>query len=126
MKKKIFGAGLILLAGLAISFFYFYATSRVDESVILKPVERAGKWGFADLKGKEVISPRYDEAGFFAEGLAGVRLGGKWGFVDKTGRLVIKIQYDEAGFFSKGSAKVRIGDQWFFIDKSGNRVFNQK
>lgn len=126
MKKNIIGAGLILLAAFAISFFYFYATSHVDESVVLKPVEREGKWGFADLAGKDVISAQYDEAGFFSEGLAGVRLGDKWGFVDKTGKLVINIKYDEAGFFSKGSAKVRAGDQWFFINKSGNRILNQE
>lgn len=44
-----------------------------------------GKFGFVNSKGKYVIEPFYDEAGYFSEGLAPVKLNGKWGFVNRKG-----------------------------------------
>ena len=40
----------------------------------------AEKWGYLDGKGKIVISPQFDKAESFAEGLAAVKAGDNWGY----------------------------------------------
>ena len=42
-----------------------------------------GKWGFIDKTGKEIVTPKYDDAKDFKEGLAWVELNGK-GFYIKV------------------------------------------
>jgi hypothetical protein len=64
-------------------------------------LERDGKIGFIDQKGKTVVEPIYDRAGDFTCGLAAVNVGakqdplvaaiysakrgGKWGYIDTKG-----------------------------------------
>ena len=52
--------------------------------------------GFIDKKGKWIISPIYDYAGFFNEGLAAVAIKEgedlKWGYINKNGEQVIPPQ----------------------------------
>ena len=52
------------------------------------------------------VSPRYDGAQPFYEGLAAVQNNGKWGYVDESGRQVIPCKYDIAYGFSEGRAIV--------------------
>jgi len=82
--------------------------------------EKNGKYGFVDKTGRIVIQAKYDDAHYFNEGLADVKLGSKWGFIDKSGNNVIKATFDETGQFCEGFASVRVGNKWGFIDKSGN------
>lgn len=60
------------------------------------------KWGFLDMKGNEVVKPKYDYVKDYKEGLAAVTIDGKWGFVDKMGNEIIKPQYNDAESFKKG------------------------
>ncbi|MGO6683947.1 WG repeat-containing protein [Rhizobium leguminosarum] len=51
-----------------------------------------------------VISPQYDEALHFHEGIAPVRIGESWGFIDRTGKLVMQptffaVSQGSDGFF---------------------------
>ena len=48
-----------------------------------------GKYGFMDRFGKTDITPQFDAAYGFSEGLAAVRIGTKWGYIDKKGVVVI-------------------------------------
>lgn len=41
----------------------------------------ATNWGYLDRNGKFVISPQFDDAGSFAEGLAPVKIEGKYGYI---------------------------------------------
>ena len=66
----------------------------------------AGKWGYINKEGKEVIPRKYDCIWSFSEGLAKVELDGKYGVIDKKGDEIIPCKYDEVRFFSKGLAKV--------------------
>lgn len=54
----------------------------------------------------EHISPRYEAAQPFSEGLAAVRQNGKWGYIDTDGKQVIPCQYDLAYEFNEGYAIV--------------------
>jgi len=71
-----------------------------------------------------VIAPKFDEASYFQEGLAKVRIGDKYGYIDKTGKTVIPIQFDSIDVyeFQEGLAKVKIGGKWGYIDRTGEIV----
>ena len=77
-----------------------------------------------------MISPQFDEAHPFSEGLAAVVIGAKLGFIDKAGKLVITPQFEPyrhelgSAIFSDGLAAVSIGENCGFIDKSGSFVIN--
>ena len=71
--------------------------------------------------GTIVITPQFDSAQSFSDGVAAVRIGdartGRWGYIDKAGHYVVNPQFDEADSFSEGLAAVRIGDKWGFISR---------
>jgi len=54
-----------------------------------------GKYGYINKKGKFVIQPQFDEAMFFYNNFAAVKINGKYGFIDRKGNIVIKPEYDE-------------------------------
>ena len=75
------------------------------------------------LRCETVITPQYEEAEPFSEGLAAVKKDGKWGYIDTTGKYVIKPKYEEASdFFDNGLACIQINGKWGFIDKTGEFV----
>jgi hypothetical protein len=88
----------------------------------LKPVERKGKWGYADPAGKMVIKPQFDMAYSFSEGLAPVHKGSGFGYVNQSGKLVTSPRFQGVGFFSEGLAEVKTGGKWGFIDRTGKMV----
>lgn len=90
-----------------------------------------GKSGFLDACGRIVISPIYDFATFFVEGIACVSIHDKYGKhkyggIDKNGILVIPCIYDSIFYFNNGIALVEKDDQVGLIDKYGNGTFMQK
>jgi hypothetical protein len=59
--------------------------------------------GFINADGKTIISPDYDDARPFSEGLALVQLGGKWGAIDASGRISVPYTHSGMGLrFSEG------------------------
>jgi len=74
------------------------------------PLSRASyKWGYVDKDGTWVITPQFQDAYRFQDGLAPVEVGGKWGYIDETGAIVIKPQFTEANLFFDGIARVATG-----------------
>jgi len=90
MKKTVF---LISIMGL------LWAACLHAQELI--PYRKGDKWGFCTPDKKIVITPKYDDAGGFIEGLAKVYLDGKCGFIDKTGKEIIPPKYDDAEDFHK-------------------------
>ena len=90
-----------------------------EEYENLVGVKFNGKWGYIDATGATKIPFKYDEAGYFHEGLAPVIVAGKCGFVNKTGTLVIPMKYDYATSFADGVAYVELGGKIGFINKTG-------
>ena len=80
------------------------------------------KYGYKDANGKVIITPKYDLAYSFDEGMAAVKLNGKYGYVNQTGKEIISPKYDNTWKFIGGFAAVKFGDKYGFIDKKGNEV----
>ena len=82
----------------------------------------------------EIISPKYEGARTFSEGLAAVKKDNKWGYIDINEKTVIEFKYDIAYSFSENKAVVGIekfeevewyeGKQkvmyWGIIDRNDN------
>ena len=98
----------------------------------LSPVSDAniGKFAFVDKTGKVVIDYKFDEVGFFSEGLArafslNAQNKGAFGYINKSGNYVIDNQFEEASNFSEGLAFVAVLDitashfLWAVINSDG-------
>jgi hypothetical protein len=87
-------------------------------------VRKDGAYGFVDINGQEVITPRFAEARPFAEGLAAVEemstMADNEGYIDRHGEWVIPPKFSAAYSFSEGLAQVRGG----YIDKKGTLVIS--
>ena len=89
-----------------------------------KSADEAGKISVVssiDKNGKIVISPKFDMAGEFHEGLAVFRTGfeneSKYGYIGKDGCIAIEAVYDFAGDFENGKAMV------FVVNELGGESF---
>lgn len=78
-------------------------------------------YGFADLKGKEIIKPSLDKAPEFKDdGYAMVESQGEHGWIDRKGTLLGGRFFDDCRDFSDGMAPVKVDGLWGFIDEKGN------
>lgn len=82
-------------------------------------MERRQLWGYIDKNGEYIISPKFDGASDFSEGLAVVKIDWSRGYVDKAGKFVIEPQFQQANSFSEGLACVMLDDKWGYINKEG-------
>jgi len=80
---------------------------RASDSKGPLPVWRSGKWGFVSNSGAMTISPQFEDAGFFYDGRAAVRVNDLWGYIDIAGHLAIPPRFILADRFSDGLAPVR-------------------
>lgn len=122
-----------------------------EPGIGLFPAGHLSKWGFVNRAGEFAIKPQFDDAWFFSEGLACVRVGEKCGYVDRTGKFAIKplltivepdsdvrtmiklARMDGTGKFiwnprleiaELESTVVRVGDRYGHIGESGEFVFD--
>ena len=79
----------------------------LTESQLL-PHLRGDKWGFCDQDKKIVINCIYDNAFFFNDGLALIKLKNKWGFIDVEGTQIITLHV-LAPFKIEGSLEILWG-----------------
>lgn len=121
MKKQFMQCLVLILV------FHTTAINQQKKSSNVKPlfkIEKNGKFGYIDRTGKIIVSPQYDKAYEFSEGLAAVMKGDKSGFIDHTGKVVIEIKFDKyPDSFHEGLAHVRLNKEPCFIDKSGKIIF---
>ncbi len=93
---------------------------------MLVPFRKGDKWGYSNIDKKIVISPIYDSAELFREGLARVSLGRRMGFIDSSGKVVIPLTFEFARDFYEGRALVFDGKLYGFVDKTGQMVIPAK
>lgn len=124
-----------------------------NQNIYVTAVQDAnGLWGFVDMKGVQIISPKYQEIGTPSQyeaivsltnqvtcGIIPVKLNDKWGFVDHNGKEVIKPAYDWVGQFTtgrkqtelnngdpEGNCLVAVGERAFTINHKGKEIKNGK
>jgi hypothetical protein len=73
-----------------------------------------------------VISPQYESANFFVEGIALVKSNGYYGYIDSLNNFVITPKYLKAFDFRYDRAKVEDLDSIFIIDKNQRVIFSAK
>jgi len=67
---------------------------------VAEPVERGGKIGYIDRKGKTAIRPQFDSAGGFHHGLARVTLGDRWEEYDTPGGKGKRLVHGKLGYIN--------------------------
>jgi hypothetical protein len=94
------------------------------ESEGLRGIQRDGKFGFIDERGRLRIANRYDGIGAFSEGLAAFKLLGKWGFINTSDQIAIQPNYDYVSPFQNGLSVVCRNGACGVIDKTGHPVLH--
>lgn len=85
--------------------------------------DEAGAWGYIDKQGRMAVTPAYEHASPFQNGLAAVSQDHLWGYIDTKGQWVIKPRYTRAsGFNAEGTALVEDGELNLLIDRQGKIV----
>ena len=103
----------------------------------LAPVNVEGKWGYINKQANITITPQFDWATPFHDGVARILIGsfssGKFGFINKKGIFEINPQFDYADDFSEGLAPVGIRLNKYstefkmgYIDKKGEVVIKHQ
>ncbi|HZH86844.1 MAG TPA: WG repeat-containing protein [Brumimicrobium sp.] len=87
---------------------------------------RNGKYGFMNENGEVMISPSFEYASQFKNGLAVVIQDEKYGYINKNGEVMIQYQFEEALDFDHGRAIVVVNDKYGLIDVSGNYILQPK
>ncbi|GAA4892522.1 hypothetical protein GCM10023311_16270 [Flaviramulus aquimarinus] len=91
-------------------------------------VEKNDKYGIINIKGEELVAPKYDEIGipdFEKYNLLTVEVNGKFGWIDKYGKLIIPIKYSYYGmprFDDNGRAYVKDNTGYHHINTKGERI----
>lgn len=82
------------------------------------------RYGYINRRGDRVISPMYQQAQDFGEGLGGVVFTGSegWGFIDRKGKRAISPQFEGVGRFAQGLCPAKENGLWGYIDPEGEWV----
>ena len=120
--KRILTIRLALLIVCALSINTAFAQDVRQKPVVKKQPAPATttKQTATGTKQKQVNTHKWEDKGYYYEGLAWVRdTNWKYGFIDKTGQVVIPCQWNGAFPFHKGRAEVKdTNGNWVKIDKT--------
>jgi len=83
-------------------FGMFYLQACTGKDGEFEPSNRTGKFS---------ISPQFERAEPFSEGLAAVKINGMWGYSDKSGKIKISPKFSSAKSFVNGLAAVAVGNE---------------
>lgn len=82
-------------------------------------VNRDGKVGYIDLKGKIKISFQFERGRNFNNGIAVVVKDGKDVVINKEGEIIFTCPFERINNYSEGLAAVCKNGKWGFIDETG-------
>lgn len=95
----------------------------------LFPVRIGNKWGYISRGGEVVITPQFNNAQPFREGLAGVEKDHVHGYIDTTGQMVLEIRYESAVPYPFSEGVAAATDDSYkagYIDRSGEWVIEPR
>jgi hypothetical protein len=98
--------------------------SRVNTMRRLFPFVQNGRWGYIDARGKIVVTPTFESANDFSEGLALTWTNEGAGFINESGSMAIVVPYgrkelDSVADFSGGFAWFSIRGKHGCINRKG-------
>lgn len=83
------------------------------------------KVGYVNTDGEWAIKPKFDQAGEFIDGIAGVTINDKSGYIDTEGNWIAEPEFSQAFSFSDGLALVTDqDDNRYYIDIKGEKVLD--
>ena len=88
----------------------------------LYPYVKDDFMGYINDSAQNVISPQFDQAGNFCEGLAVVSKNDSVYFINKENENPFHAYYNDAYPFAYGMAAVKQQNKWFFINRQGQVV----
>lgn len=97
-----------------------------EEQEGLRAIQRDGKFGFVDNRGRLRIANRYDDVKSYSDGLAAIKLRGHWGFISHQDKIAIQPIYDEVTPFKNGFSHVSQKGLFGLIDTSGKQVLTTR
>ena len=97
---------------------------RTEEEIYFEDyVSDEKKWGYMNLRGIEVINPKFDAVRDFRGRLAPVNFEGKWGMIDTSGSWIIAPEYQGIWPFQNGLARVKVFEKGYgFVNKSNEMI----
>ena len=85
-----------------------------------------GKWGYINPESEIVITPEFDKASEFMNGLAKVELNGKWGVINEVGKTILPPNYDVifsvANMPNMPLLLVSLDGKYGYFDNKGNEI----
>lgn len=115
LKAGIYKYTIFLLA-----IIFLYQDISAQQLTLFKSA--AGKYGYKDAVGKEVVPAIYDNVIFDeASGLISVKLNNKYGIINKNGMPVADIKYDYSAV-SEGLCLVELDKKYGYLDSKGKEV----
>jgi hypothetical protein len=122
MKKNLFALAMASI----LSTCLFAQTGKL----IPMRVDYKYGYGYEENGGILTIGAKYDDALYFEDGLAPVKIGDKWGYINEQGVTVIPFKFDYANIFTDGYAPVGKsgGSNYLYglINKTGTLVIPMK
>ena len=92
--------------------------SEIGDISSLLAFSKGKGWGFMDLTGKVILSPQFDYAESFKNGLAIVEIYSFQGVIDSKGKSIIPIEF---------SAVYRLSEQLFLVSNGSRQgVYSNK
>lgn len=89
---------------------------------LLLPINDSDYVGYIDTTGEVIISPIYDAATPFKEGLAVVTRNDSTWFINKENTNIFNTYYSEAYPYYNGIAPVNKNGQWYLINRQGQEI----
>lgn len=86
------------------------------------PTSINGNYGYMNRYGEVVISPNYQFAGYFVNGLAVVGNDNKYGAINKMGELVIPFSYSYVSDFIQGRSVIEVDEKLGMIDRNNKTI----
>lgn len=104
----------------------------------LSRVKYKGLQGYINVKGEEVITPKYLAASDFSKDyfsydygrtetdITRVNLNYKYGFINLEEKVIIPTIYEQTHDFKEGKVAVRLNNKWGFVDTNNKEIASCK